>query len=283
MQGIKAAADRLLQTTHHPRRNPNGVSALVGPGAVAALAQHLHLQLTGRRRKAAAAHADRARRQAGKHVHTKQGCHAVHGAIGLHPGRPLGRFLSGLKQQPHPGREQLGVALGKLRQQVSHPQPHGGVQVVAAGVHQALLGGGVVEAGTLLHRQGIHIHPQGHQGGGQAIKPLLWPQLRQHAGAADTLAHLPTPAPQLTCHQGSCLLLMATELGMAMDMTPQLDQLRQHRGQGLLKPQGLPIQAAGCCRHSRAIVQGAKARNCARASTGSGGQRRVASNHSRCR
>ena len=194
VQGIEAAADRLLQAAHHPRRDPDGIGALVGPGAVAALAQHLHLQLPRRGREAAAAHPDRARRQGGKHVHAKQSVHALHGAISLHPGRPLGRFLGGLKQQPHTGREPLGMALGQPSEQARHPQPHGGVQIVAAGMHQPLLGGGVVEAGALLHRQGIHVHPQGHQGRGPAIGQLSGPQLGHHPGASDALAHLPAPA-----------------------------------------------------------------------------------------
>ena len=164
MEGIELAADRLLQATHHPRRNPDGIGGLVGPGAMAALPQHLHLQLTRRGRQAAAAHADRAGRQAWEDMDPKQGFHPLHGAIGPHPGGALRRFLGGLKQQPHPGTDLGGIALPERPQQLGHTKAHHRVHVVAAGVHQALVHRGVIEAGALFHRQGIHVHPQGHQG-----------------------------------------------------------------------------------------------------------------------
>ena len=41
-------------------------------------------------------------------------------------------------------------------------QGHGGVAVVAAGVHDAGMDRGPGKAGGLLHRQGVHIRPEGH-------------------------------------------------------------------------------------------------------------------------
>ena len=107
----------------------------MGAGTVAALAQHLHLQFPGRCREAAAAYTDAACGEAREHMHAKQGVHPLHGTVGQHPGRALGCFLRGLKEQPHPG----GELISQRRQDACHPKPHRGVDVVAAGVHQALM------------------------------------------------------------------------------------------------------------------------------------------------
>jgi hypothetical protein len=136
MEGIESTADGLLQTAHHPRRNPDRIGALVGAGPMAALAQHLNLQFAGSSGKAAATNPNPSHRNAGKHMHPKQGRHPLHRAIGAHPPSALGRFLRRLEQQPHPGGELISTGA----QQGRHPQPHSGVNVVAAGMHQALLG-----------------------------------------------------------------------------------------------------------------------------------------------
>ncbi len=41
-------------------------------------------------------------------------------------------------------------------------QGHGGVSVVAAGVHGSGVAGGVGQAGGLLDGQGVHVRPEGH-------------------------------------------------------------------------------------------------------------------------
>ena len=139
------------------------------------------------------------------------------------------------------------------------------MQIVAAGMHEALVHRGVVEACALLHRQGIEIHPQSHQ---RHARPSRRAQLGQHAGAAHAFAHLPAPAAQFASHQGRGLLFVATELGMAVDVAAQLDQLRQGCRQGCFEPKGLPAH------------HDSRAKNCSRAATGFGGQRRVCSSHS---
>ena len=158
----------------------------------------------------------------------------------------------------------MGIALPERPQQLGHPQAHHRVHVVAAGVHQSLVHRGVIQAGALFYRQGIHVHPQGHQGHPGPRRT----QLSQHPGAAHAFAHLPTPAAQFTRHQGGRLLLVATELGVAVDVAPQLNQLGQGLLKGLIQPQALPAH------------HDSKAKNCSRAATGLGGQRRVFSNHS---
>ena len=279
MEGIQATTDRLLETADHPGRNPDGIGALVGPGPMAAFPQHFNFQFPSRRREAAASYTDGAHPQAGKDVHTKQGLHPFHGAIGPHPGRPLGRFLRRLKDQSHPGPE----LIRHRSEQGGHSQSHGGVDVMTASMHQALVGRGPGQPGALFDRQGIHIHTQGHQ------RPVRRTQLAHHPRAADGFAHLPAPTAQFASHQGGRLLFVATEFGMAVEVTAQLDQLGQQRRQGLLQPQVNPVGrrdlegirwGIACWGEGHGCNHRPRARNWARASTASGGQRRICRSHS---
>ena len=227
MERIQAAADRLLQAAHHPRRDPDRIGALVRTGAMAALAEYLDLQFAGGGGEAAAANPHGSGRDAGKHMHAEQGLHPLHGPISTHPGGSLGRFLGGLEQKPHPGSE----ALAPGGQQGRDPKAHRCMDVMTAGMHQALVGGGPGQGGALLDRQGIHVDPQGND------RTLLRTQLRHDTGAADRFAHLPPHTAQLAGHQGRRLVFMATELRMAVDMATQLDQIREQVPQLVLQDQ----------------------------------------------
>jgi hypothetical protein len=142
---------------------------------------------------------------------------------------------------------------------------------MAAGVHQTQPRGGVLQTRALLNRQSIHVRPHRHQRAPERT------ELRHHAGAPHPLTHLPAPAPQLPGHQGGGLLLMAAELGMAVEVAAQLDQLRQDGLQPLLKPRAAPVegghggtieagaQGGGGHRRDAAGDAGARARNWARA------------------
>ena len=92
---------------------------------------------------------------------------------------------------------------------------------MAAGMHHPLAGGGIGQAGALLYREGIHIHPQSHHGS------VRRSELSHYPGAAHGLVDLPSRCAQLTRHQGRGLMFLTTELGMGMQVTPQLDQLGQ--------------------------------------------------------
>ena len=278
MQGIQPAADGLLQAADHPGGDPDGVSALVGPGPMATLAEHLDLQFPSHSGEAAAAHPNRPHRQARKHMHAKQGPHPLHGACLPHPAGPLGCLLRRLKQQAHPARQPIRPA----GQQPPHPKANGGVNVMAAGMHQALLAGGIGKMGALLDGQGIHVGAQGDQ------RSLLRAQFRDHPRAAHPFAHLPAPAAQLARHQRGRLLLMATQLGVAMDMTPQLHKVGQGRLETSFVTQGVPVgggnlhgrRSRGGSLQSGVLDQVARERNCPKACTASGGQRRICSSHS---
>ena len=99
---------------------------------------------------------------------------------------------------------------------------------MAAGMHQALAGGGPGDARALLHRQGIHVHPQGHQ---RHPRPL-GPQLRQHPRAPHGFAHPPAQGAQLSGNQGGGLLFLAAQFRVGVQVAPQGNQVGQGRLQG---------------------------------------------------
>ena len=75
--------------------------------------------------------------------------------------QPLGAaggLLGGLEQEQHvPGQlREMGGDIFRQR------QGHGGVAVVAAGVHLPGMRRGIGHSGGFRHRQGIHVRPEGH-------------------------------------------------------------------------------------------------------------------------
>ena len=181
LQSIQAASDRLLQLRDHAGGKPNSIHRLMGAGTMPPFPLHHDLQHAGRRGETAPSDPDRAHRQIWHHMEPIQGSKAIYSPRIPHPHRPLGQLFSGLKQQPHPTAQ-----LRLLGQQPRHPQACAGVQIMAAGMHQALAGGGIGQAGAFLHRKSIHVDPQPHRG------PLLRPQLGHHTRATNPLAHAPT-------------------------------------------------------------------------------------------
>ena len=77
-----------------------------------------------------------------------------------------GGFLGGLEQKQHvPGQlRQMG------RRIFRQGQSHGGVAVVAAGMHDAWMDGGIRQAGALCHRESVHIRSESHGLGLPGVK-----------------------------------------------------------------------------------------------------------------
>ena len=63
--------------------------------------------------------------------------------------------------------------------------------------------------------------------------PLPRTQRADHAGAADAALHLITPALQLVGHQGRGAVLLEGQLGVAVDVAAQADELAGARLQGI--------------------------------------------------
>ena len=226
-------------------------------GTMPAFPLDLDLQFSRCCGEAPAADTHAAPRQIRHHMHAEKGVQPVGGAGIPHPHRPLCQLLRRLKQQTHPEWQ-----LFPGPQQPCHTKSDAGVQVMAAGVHHPLTGGGKGETGALLHRQGIHIHPQTNRGAIQRTGFCHNPR------ASYALLNAPAAGPQLSSHQGCRLMLLAAELRVGMQMSAQLDQL----GQGLIQAvQQLLIQ------HRQRSSKARKAISCW---VGCGGQRRTSSSQS---
>jgi hypothetical protein len=99
-------------------------------------------------------------------------------------------------------------------------QQHGGVAVVAAGVHLAehLAGPGL--AAGLGDRQRVHVGAQADAAGAGARA-----QRAHHAGAAQAAVHLPAPALPALGHQVAGGVLFVGQLGVGVDLLADGDHL----------------------------------------------------------
>ena len=173
--------------------------------------------------------------------------------VGQKSGCPLHHFLGGLADE-----DQRSAPLAfALRQLTRRAQQHRHVQVVAAGVHDAHLlalniggldGAGVVQAGLLLDREGIHVSAN------QETRPNAVFEHRNDTeglGAVLVFAHAlgdgVAQLAQIGRHEGRGLLLVAREFGVAVQMLIGFDESRQlpldrgakvSGGGGVLRNQG---------------------------------------------
>ena len=99
-------------------------------------------------------------------------------------------------------------------------QQHGGVAVVAAGMHHAFVATGVIQARGFLDRQGVHVGAQA-----QAFAARAAAQLTDQAGAAQAALHFIAPLRQALRHQVAGAEFLEAELGVAMDVAADRDEL----------------------------------------------------------
>lgn len=131
-----------------------GSTVLCGFRAVAAVAVQGDVYRIGRAHEGAAGEAQVAGGEAGHVVH---GEHRVAGetlkqAVFNHHSGAAAAFFRRLKDQVQRAAEvRLPRQIARRRQQ------HGGVPVVAAGVHHPGMGAGVRQAGRFGNRQGVHV------------------------------------------------------------------------------------------------------------------------------
>jgi hypothetical protein len=97
--------------------------------------------------------------------------------------------------------------------------------VMAAGMHNTILGGTMVKIIPFHNRQGIHICAQ-------AYRPGLVTDLEDanDSGLANASGHLNAEFLQLGGHECSRALFLQTKFGMGMNITPPGDKLLRHGG-----------------------------------------------------
>ena len=169
IEHVELAGDHDLQGGHHFGGRGDRVLGRVRGGAVAAGAQHGDNEPVRGAEHDARLGAERAvRLEGGEHVHAVGGVHPAAGGIqhafADHVARAVEAFLARLEHQ-HDIAGQLVPAFGEERGRAGE---HGGVEVVAAGVHGAVDRGGVVHAGLFLDGKPVHVRAEEHRRGAPA-------------------------------------------------------------------------------------------------------------------
>ncbi len=154
VQWIYAARDQGLQLADDGAGDRNRVQRLVGHGSVAALAAYADFKAHGRCHDGADTHGHLALRQRWPVVQGKHGIagEALEQAVFHHGLGARTTFFRRLEDQVDGA-----VKVGVFCQQGGCSQQHGGVAVMAAGVHLAGYAAGVRSARGFLYGQGVHI------------------------------------------------------------------------------------------------------------------------------
>ena len=115
---------------------------------------------------------------------------------------------------------QRSVEAAVLGQPTRGSQQHCRVTIVAAGVHHARPLAGPVRAGHLLNWKRVHIGTQAN-----ALPSGAAHESADDTGAANTALDCEPPALELVSHQCRRAVLLECELGFAVDVAAQADEL----------------------------------------------------------
>jgi hypothetical protein len=137
--------------------------------------------------------------------------------VGDHGRRPAAGLLGGLPDDDERARP---CAAGRGRCVRGSREP-GDVQIVAAGMHHAVDGGGVLETGGLLDRQRVHVSAQPH---GRAVTMDEDPD---HSGATDAFRHGVAGRTQPRGEFRCGAVLLEGELRVAVEVLVEVLQGRQ--------------------------------------------------------
>ena len=157
-------------------------------------------------------------RQAGPVVHAVDEIagETLEQAVLQHLQRTANAFLGRLEDEVDGAVEVAG-----LRQVLRRAEQHGGVAVMAAGMHAAGVLAGVRQAGRLQDRQRVHIGAQSDRGLAVAVA-----QHANDAGLADAAMHLDAPFLQLARDEIRGAVFLQPEFGMGVDVSANSRQLR---------------------------------------------------------
>ena len=208
-----------LQLGDQHRGGDNWIYRMMWIRRVAGLAAHDNVEPV-RRRKAGAMHeaeiADRDLRMV-----VEPECQidlgAIHDAVGDHGLHAPDAFLGRLEYQLDSAR--------KLRSQLlehrGNTDQRRGVDIVAAGMHQARLGAGERQAGLLLDRQGVHVRADREH----RARPTALDQAND-AGLADAGLVGDAKSREFACNDPGGADLLETEFGVGVNVAADFDQCR---------------------------------------------------------
>ncbi|EPX86365.1 hypothetical protein ruthe_01180 [Rubellimicrobium thermophilum DSM 16684] len=151
---------------------------------------------------------------------------AVHQPVGAHLAAAAATLLGRLEDD-HDG----AVEGARLAQVFRGAQQHGGMSVMAAGMHGALHLRGMRQAGRLLDGQRVHVRTQADDPARGRRTP---PDDTHHAGAADAGGNLiATEGAQAFGHQGSGSVGVEQDLRMFVQIAAPGADLGQHLGKAV--------------------------------------------------
>ena len=212
------ASDDALHRHDELPRDERRVGAAVGHGAVAAGALEGDLPAVGGGQHGAGADGEAAGRDTRHVVHAVDGVavELVEQAFLDHHAGAAQPFFGGLEDEMH--------GAGEVRfccQMLGRAQQHGGVAVMAAGMHLVGVDRGVVEVVLFLQVQRIHVGAQADR----LLAGTLALQGADNSGLGQPAMHLDAPALQLLGHDLRGALFLEGGLGMAMDVAADGGQL----------------------------------------------------------
>ncbi len=153
-------------------------------------------------------------------VHAKHRLHrkTLEQAVRDHLARPAAALFGRLEDAHHRALE-----VARLRQMLRRCQQHGGVAIVAAGVHLAGVLAGVGEGVEFRHRQGVEVGAQAdHPATSVATPPPVAAMNHpHHPGLAQTAVYFHPPGGQPRRHHVGSALLLEAQLGVRVQITPQ--------------------------------------------------------------
>ncbi len=210
------AGDDGLKRLHHLAGGGHRVDAQMRHGRMRPLACEPDVKLIARRHHRPGLHREVPRRNARPVVHAKHRLHrkALEQAVLDHLARAAAALFGRLEDAHH-----RAVEIARAGQELRCRQQHGGVAVVAAGVHLAGVLAGVGEGVELGHRQGVEV-------GAQADHAAIPPRVAavdhpHHPGLAQAAMHLHAPGRQPRRHHVRRALLLKAQFGMRVQITPQ--------------------------------------------------------------
>lgn len=253
------AGGQRLQAHHQRGRHEQRIDGGVGLGGVAALAEEGDPDRIGGGHEGARLAQDDARGQRADVLpeHDARVRESFQQTVVDHALRARAGLLGGLEQRDHGAGHRVRGQFGAGAEQ------RGDMDVMAARVHDAGNGGGVVETGLLLYRQRVHVGAQPHHRTGTAV------QNADNTGAADVFGHLPAGhGAQFLGDQAGGGVLLARQLRMRVQVPVDLLPVLGGCGHGRTSFVGTvaPARRASRARNASAVCGTATA--AARASSG---------------
>ena len=207
------AGDDGLEGLHHLAGRRDRIDAVMRHRRMGALAAQGDLELVARGKHRAAAQRELTCGHAGPVVGAEDGLHRelLEQPVLDHLAGTAAAFFGRLEDQVD-GAVEIAV----LGQMLGRRQQHGGVAVMAAGVHLARMDAGMGELVVLGHRQGVDVGTQAHRALAGAV--LDDPD---DAGLAQPPVYRNAPVGQLLGNQLRGAVLLETQLGMGVNVTPE--------------------------------------------------------------